>query len=397
MKRLVALAVLTALTVLITPSAQSLAAADRWIGTWEAPPAWTDWSSSFTAETLRQIVHVSIGGDAVRIRLSNAFGDAPLVIAHTTVALRSDGTARPVAGTMHAVTFGGRSTITIPPFSEVLSDAVDMHVSPASDLLISTYAPGPTGPSSFHPTAYQTNYYAEGDHAADMAASAFAYKYTSWYFISGVDVARTSADGAVVAFGDSITDGGGSKTDENERWPDVLARRLLAQPENRRLGVLNAGIGGNRILLGAGPFGINALARFDRDVLSRSGVKDVIVLLGINDIQQLPHQNDPAMIESGLEQLARQAHARDIRVMACTILPYEGWGNYDAAGEAARQAVNAWIRKSAAFDAVTDLDAVIRDPADPHRMRAAYDSGDHLHPNGEGYLAMGSAIDITKL
>ncbi|MGZ3532299.1 MAG: SGNH/GDSL hydrolase family protein [Vulcanimicrobiaceae bacterium] len=394
MNRFAALFVSTALTVLVLLSAPS-AAAERWIGTWEAAPMSVDESSSFTAQTLRQVVHISIGGDSLRIRLSNAFGDAPLVIAHTTVALSRDGSAQATPGTLRDVTFGGRRAITIPPFSEALSDAVDVHVAPASDLLISTYVPGPTGPSNYHPGAYQTNYYADGDHTADPAASAFAYTYESWYFISGIDVAKTDAGGAVVAFGDSITNGQGSLFGRNARWPDVLSRRLLALRANRQLGVLNAGIGGNRILLDG--FGVDALGRFDRDVLSHAGVKDVIVLLGINDIQQLPHQNDPAMIESGLEQLARQAHARDIRVMACTILPYGGWENYDAAGEAAREAVNAWIRKSGAFDAVTDLDAVIRDPVNPRRMRPAYDSGDHLHPNSAGYLAMGNAIDLSKL
>ena len=354
-----------------------------------------DDSSSFTAETLRQVVHLSIGGETVRIRLSNAFGDAPLVVARTTVALTGDDSAEATPGTLRDVTFGGRKSVTIPPFADVVSDAVELRVAPASDLLISTYLPGPTGPSSYHPGAYQTNYYAEGDHAADAAASAFAYTYKSWYFVSGVDVAGSHAAGAVVAFGDSITNGQGSTFGANARWPDVLSRRLLALPAVRRLGVLNAGIGGNRILLDG--FGVDALGRFDRDVLSYAGVKDMIVLLGINDIQQLPHQNDPAMIESGLEQLARQAHARGIHVIACTILPYGGWENYDAAGEAAREAVNAWIRKSSAFDAVADLDAVIRDPEDPHRMRKDYDSGDHLHPNSAGYVAIGDAIDIRKL
>lgn len=368
-----------------------------WIGTWAAAPAWSDASSSFEDDTLREVVHVSIGGDAARVRFTNRFGEAPLVIAHATIALAQHGSAVPIAGTLHELTFQGGRSATLPPRADIVSDAVALHVPPQSDLLISLYVPGPTGPSTYHPSAYQTNYYAQGDRASETTAGGFSQTYVSWYFLGGVDVLDSSARGAVVALGDSITDGQGSTKNSNDRWPDILARRLSSEPQSEQLGVLNAGIGGNRILQGGGPFGINALARLDADVLSQSGVTGVIVLLGINDIQQNPHQYDATRIELGLQQIALQAHTRGLRVIVCTIVPYEGWGSYEPQGEQTRLAVNKFIRHSRAFDAFADFDAAIADPTNPHRMQARYDSGDHLHPSAAGYRAMAGSIDLSRL
>jgi lysophospholipase L1-like esterase len=369
-----------------------------WIGTWASAPAWADPGASFQHRTLREVVHVSIGGTRVRVRFTNRFGETPLVIAHATVALEQHGSAAAIAGTMRALTFFGADSVTIPPHADVYSDAAALTVATRSDLLVSFYLPGPTGPATVHPSAYQTNYAAAGDRANASSASAFKDTFDSWYFLDGLDVLGSNAGGAVVAFGDSITDGAGGKADgANDRWPDFLASRLLALSQARRLGVLNAGIGGNRILLSYKYFGIDALARLDTDVLSQSGAVDAIVLLGINDIQQTPHQYDAARIELGLAQIVAQLHARSMRVIGCTIMPYEGWRYYDARGEATRQAVNRFIRRSGVFDGVADFDAAVRDKNDPHRLAPKFDSGDHLHPNATGHRVIAGTIDLTEL
>jgi lysophospholipase L1-like esterase len=367
-----------------------------WIGTWSTAPVRADEGQSFQGDTLRQIVHVSIGGSQVRVRFTNRFGDAPVVIGDAAVAIDGNG-ASPLDGTERRVTFMGARSVTIPPHADVYSDPVALRIPPRSDLIIDTFLPGPTGPATGQNLAYQTNYYAEGNRAGEASAQGFTHKFYSWYFLAAVDVSGTPARGAVVAFGDSITVGAGGKRDANDRWPDFLAARLLAQPGSEQLGVLNSGISGNRILLDHPFFGLNALARLDADLLSHSGVTSAIVLLGINDIQEDPHQYDARRIELGLQQIVVQAHARGLRVTGCTITPYEGWMTYDATGEATRLAVNEFIRKSGTFDAVADFDAAVRDPRDVHRLLPAYDSGDHLHPNAAAHRAMAAAIDLRKL
>ena len=367
----------------------------RWVGTWEAAPVWADSATSFGNVTLREVVHTSIGGGLVRVRFTNTFGTQPLTIGSASVALRGSGAG--ASSLPRALTFGGRPSIIIPPGAQMLSDPANLRIPSASDVLISLYLPGPTGAATTHPLALQTNYSARGDRIEDKSGTAFAHTYTSWYYISGVDVAQTSAAGSVVALGDSITDGWHSNLDQNGRWPDVLARRLLRLPPSKQLGVLNAGIDGNRLLLDGAQYGVNALARFDRDVLAQSGVEAVIVLLGINDIQQRPQEHNARHIENGLLQLAAQAHEHGLRIVACTILPAEGDYAYSPAVETTRKAVNAFIRSSTAFDAICDFDAALRDPTDPHRMLPAYDSGDHLHPNSAGLRVMGSLIDLQKL
>lgn len=367
-----------------------------WIGTWATAPVFADEGQSFQGDTLRQVVHVSIGGSQVRVRFTNRFGDAPVVIGDAAVAIESSG-ASPVAGTERRVTFMGARSVTLPPHSDVYSDPVTLRIPPQSDLIIDTYLPGPTGPATSQNLAYQTNYYAIGNRAGEASAQDFTHKLYSWYFLAGADVSGTRARGSVVAFGDSITVGAGGKRDANDRWPDFLAARLLAQPSGEQLGVLNSGISGNRILLSHPFFGVAALARLDADVLSQSGVTSAIVFLGINDIQEDPHQYDARRIELGLQQIVVQAHARGLRVTGCTVTPYEGWMTYDAAGEAARLAVNEFIRHSGTFDAVADFDAAVRDPQDVHRLLPAYDSGDHLHPNAAAHRVMAAAIDLQAL
>jgi lysophospholipase L1-like esterase len=362
----------------------------RWIGTWATAPVWGDPAITFTDVTLRQIVHVSIGGSRVRVRFSNTFGTQPLIIAHASIALRAGGANSSAAP--QALRFAGRSAITVPPGSQVFSDPLDLRVPAERDLVISMYLPGPTGPATTHPLALQTNYSTLGDHVMDTAGAAFTTTSTQWYFLSGVDVATTLAAGSIVALGDSITDGARSRIDENGRWPDIFASRALRLDRAHQFGVLNAGINGNRILLDGGHYGVNALARFDRDVLAQTDVRAMIVLLGINDIQQKPRQGDPAQIESGLLQLTTQARERGLDVMVCTIMPVEGSYAYTKQIEATRQAVNAFIRASRVFDGVCDFDKALRDPADPHRLLPIYDGGDHLHPSPKGLRVMGALV-----
>ncbi len=350
--------------------------------------------------TIRNIVHTSVGGPEVRIRVSNVFGTAALQVAHATVALpAAPGRPDVAAGTLREVTFGGAASVTIPVGHDVLSDPVRLTVPANHDLLVTTYTPGNPTPFTYHPDAQEYSYYTSGTDQADaVSAAAFPQTTGSWYLLTGVEVGGSAARGDVVAFGDSITDGYQSTYNLNARWPNILADRLLALPPRDQLGVLNAGIGGNRILLdGGNGFGPAALTRFGRDVLDQPAVRSVIILEGINDIQQTPHQLDATKIIAGLQQLIDMAHSHGLRVIGGTLTPFEGWSTYDQQEEQTREAVNHWIRASHAYDAVVDFDAVVRDPADPHRFRPAYDSGDHLHPNDAGYMAMGAAVKLADL
>lgn len=373
-----------------------LLASAAWIGTWGSAPVRADETQSFQGDTLREVVHVSIGGSQVRVRFTNRFGDTPIVIDGAAIGIQGNGST-PLAGSERTLTFMGHRSITIPPHADVYSDGAALAVAPQSNLLVDLFLPGPTGPSTMHMLAYQTNYYAIGNDAGSSSGQNFRDAYESWYFLAGIDVSDSTARGAVVALGDSITDGAGGKKNANDRWPDFLAARLLALPADRQLGVLNEGISGNRILLNGPFYGINALSRLDADVLSQSGATDVMIMLGINDIQQDPHQYDPVAMEQGLQQLVTQAHARGLRVVACTITPYQGWMTYENGGENARQAVNDFIRTSGTFDAVADFDAALRDPQNPHRLAPQYDSGDHLHPNAAGHRAMADAVNLANL
>ena len=295
---------------------------------------------------------------------------------------------------MRTVTFGGQQSVVVPAAAEVLSDPVRLAVPRDGDLLVTTYTPTPSGPVTYHSFTAQTSFFTrDGDFADQESGAAFTEQTGVWHYVSGVDV-RSSAPGSVVVLGDSITDGVGSTPNANNRWPDLLSDRLRG-----RLGVINAGISGNRLLLDipGNSFGRNALARLADDVLSQGDVRTLIVLEGINDIQQDPHQTDPAAIISAYRQIIAQAKARGIRVIGGTLVPFKGWGVWTETLEATRQAVNDFIRHSHEFDAVVDFDEAIRDPADPLRMLPAYDSGDHLHPNDAGYRAMAAAVDLSRL
>ncbi len=368
-----------------------------WVGTWAASPgagvAGTD--NGYPNFSIRNVVHTSVGGSKARVRLSNTFGKTPLTLGHVTIAVAQSGTS-PAAkpGTMRTVTFGGQRSTVVPAAAEVLSDPVNLAVPRDSDLLVTTYTPTPSGPVTYHSLATQTSFFTrDGDFADQESGAAFTEQTGVWHYVSGVDV-QSTAPGSVAILGDSITDGAGSTVNANNRWPDLLSDRLRG-----RLGVLNAGISGNRLLLDVpgSAFGRNALARLADDVLSQGDVRTLIVLEGVNDIQQTPHQTDPAMIISAYQQVIAQAKARGIRVIGATILPFKGWRAWDETLEATRVAVNDFIRDGHEFDAVIDFDRVMRDPADPQRLIAAYDSGDHLHPGDAGYRAMAAAVDLSLL
>jgi lysophospholipase L1-like esterase len=301
------------------------------------------------------------------------------------------------------VSFGGRRSAVVAAGRQLSSDAVPLRVGALERLTVTLYFAAPTGPATFHPQALATSYRAAGDHLRDRSADAYTETSQSWYYLSGVDVTgpeRRRDKGVVVAFGDSITDGSFSTPDANDRYPDELAERLVAA--GRRLGVVNAGIGGNRILADADGFGERATARFGRDALGQPGVRTVIVLEGINDIG-LGGGAEPVTAQQlidGHRALIRAAHARGVRVVGATILPFAGViypGYYTPRGEEVRDAVNDWIRTGGEYDAVADLDRALGDPADPDRLNPRFDGGDGLHPNDAGMRAMAEAVDLDSL
>ncbi|MDQ6946579.1 MAG: SGNH/GDSL hydrolase family protein [Actinomycetota bacterium] len=359
-----------------------------------------------TDQTVRNVVFLTAGGDRVRARLTNAFGSQPLQVGSASVAIAGDGAAT-LPGTSRPLRFGGRSSILIAAGSEALSDPVSLKVNALQTLAISVYLPKATGPATQHFFAQQDNYVAAGDHTLSAPADAFTGKITCWMFADGVDVqAPPRVEGTVVTLGDSITDGFASTTNANRRYPDDLARRLNAR-RGSTLSVSNAGIGGNELLTfrtdpAFGPiFGPPAPARLDRDVLTQFGVRDVILLEGINDIG---HDNGKAadLIQVD-QQIITQVHAHGLKIYGATLVPFGGsnagyGGNYGtAAGEKERQALNQWIRTSGSFDGVFDFDKATRDPQDPTRMLPAYDSGDHLHPSDAGYQSMANAVNVDAL
>jgi len=382
----------------VTPSAPA-----HWVGTWATSPFGGDpWHTIPTVvdSTLREIVHTSIPGKALRVRFTNEFGIEPLRIDAATVALSAGESAiRP--DSLHTLTFGGQAAISIPPGAEAVSDPVEMATPAFTDLAISLYLPlQQISDVSVHSSAQQINYIEAGSNVVSAPTLTGAATVPSWYFVKGVDVEPADAHAAaVVAYGDSITDGAYATDNENHRWPDYLAARLHSNPATANLSVLNEGIGGNCILITC--VGPNALARFDRDVLSLSGVKYVIVLEGINDIGTLHDANRPAYrltaedLEQGLRQMVARAHEHGIKVFGATLTPYQGAGYYTDHGEQIREALNDWIRHGDAFDGVIDFDKATRDPAHPLVYLPAYDSGDHLHPKDPGYAAMANSINLS--
>ncbi|WP_084470089.1 SGNH/GDSL hydrolase family protein [Jiangella gansuensis] len=385
----------------VTDTTAASSSTTGWVGTWATGVAEAESGQAlagFTDTTVRQRMHVSVGGSQVRLRLTNVHGETPLVVESTTLALPGAAAGDIDPDTLRTVTFSGRSSVTVPAGAELVSDPVDLRVADDSDVIVSLYVPGPTGPATYHALAHATGWTATGDQTTALSAGAYSGTTTSFWFLDGLDV-RGAVSGSAVFFGDSITDGNGSTRDADRRWPDYLADRMLEAPRPHRFGILNAGISGNRLLLDANSpgQGDNALARLDRDVLAQTGVGTVFVFEGINDIQQPNSQYDPEKLIAAYEQIIQRSRDRGLRVVGATLAPFQGYHSWTPEREAVRSAVNTWIRTSGAFDAVVDFDEVLRDPANPLRMLPAYDSGDNLHPGDAGYQAMAEAVDLRVL
>jgi lysophospholipase L1-like esterase len=388
--------------------AQQPAQGVRWVGTWASAQMLVDGpdltADDFRDATLRQVVHISSGGSRIRVRLSNAFGTAPLQIQMVHVAKpASVVNCRIDATTDKPLRFSGNTAVTIPPGADYLSDPIDYPVAPLTDLTVTMYLETPSLHQTGHIAAHTTSCLGARNliSAADMPD---AKKFQHWFYLAGVEVESPADAAAVVTLGDSITDGTGSTLNGNDRWPDVLAARLQAGAASRRWSVLNLGIGGNHMLTdGVGP---NALARLDRDVLAQPGVRAVIVFEGVNDlggwtrngpISKEEHDVFVARLIASYEQVIERAHASGLTVIGATILGYEGAANYhpDAANLADWQRVNDWIRQPGHFDAVVDLDKATADPAHPGRMAPTTGSADNLHPGPAGYKMMGDAFPLS--
>ncbi|MBY8879657.1 SGNH/GDSL hydrolase family protein [Actinacidiphila acidipaludis] len=363
-------------------------------------PSMTIGGPAFDNRTLRMVVHSSVSGHGLRIHLSNLRGTTPLTVGAANVADQADrATAAP--GTQHAVTFGHHASVTIAAGAEVVSDPVPMTVSADQNVLVSVYLPDATSSATWHSDAFDTTYVSSaGDHTAEAGDGSYVAATTSWYYLSGLDVISPDARGTVVAFGDSITDGYNTPTGAYRRWPDDLARRLAG---TRPMGVVDAGIGGNRVLTDVPNIwqGVSATKRFAHDALGQPGVRDVILLEGINDIGNNARPGGGPLtaqdLIDGYRTLIGQAHAAGVRIIGGTLLPDRGNGYYSDSAEALRQSVNTWIRTGGAFDGVVDFDQAVADPTDPTSLDPRYDSGDHLHPNAAGMQAMADAVDLGLL
>jgi lysophospholipase L1-like esterase len=384
------------LIVSLSCTAYIASAKECWIGTWVSgqqlteprnlPPA-----PGLSNNTLRQVVHVTLGGSKLRVQFSNAYGSSPVTIKGAHLAVSKSGSVIE-PGTDKALTFQGAPSITIKAKEEVYSDTIDFNVKPLSNLAVSIYFGETSTDVTGHPGSRTTSYIQTGDavKAADMES---AVKTDHWYILSGIDLQLDDSYACVVTLGDSITDGRGSTTNGNDRWPDNLARHLQADANTAKIGVLNQGIGGNAVV--SGGLGPTALVRFKHDVLGQNGVRWVIILNGVNDIGGSKSEKVATDLITAYEQFINEAHAKDIRVYGVPILPFGG-SMYDSNDhEAARQTVNKWVRTSGKFDAVIDLDAAVRDPANPNKLLPAYDTGDHLHLSVAGYQKMAEAIDLN--
>lgn len=378
------------------------------IGTWTASPVPPVPSSAdgrstegFNDETLRLIVRTSVGGSSLRIRLANTFGEQPVTIGSAEIGIQDEGAAV-VPGSNREVTFGDRDSVTIPPGAKVYSNPIDLDVDAEQHLAISLYLPESTGPATHHPLALTTSYIADGDNATTISSSPFETETSQWFYLEGIDVISPDTTGAIVTLGNSITDGFGSTIDTNNTYPDILAERINDSKSIEK-SVLNAGISGNRVIsdppLETG-FGPNVLARFDRDVLAQTGVTDVILLEGINDIGNAEGEEVDSIGEEvirGMKQVIARGHAKGLRVFGATLTPFKGADYYSEEKENERQEVNEWIRTSGAFDGVFDFDEALQDPDNPKQLLPEYDTGDKLHPSDRGYQKMAKTVDLSDL
>jgi len=398
---------------LATPAGAHARGAAGWVATWAAVPTTVPPGEPtvLADQTVRHVVHCSAGGDELRIRLTNEFGETPLRVGAVRVALRAGGGASTatVPGTDRRVTFSGRGDFTVPAGSPAVSDPVRLRLPAGADLAISIYFPVRTPVTTLAAFAFQENVIAAGDVTSARTVTPVS-TVTQDLFLSGVAVRARGA--AVVTLGDSITNGANTETNLNHRWPDLLAARFRAA--RLHLGVANVGVSGNRLLHDPNPpagsaaeafanfFGVSALRRFDRDVLAQPGAEYLIVLLGVNDLGHPGTVAPPDEVVSGDDliaghrQLIARAHEAGLTAIGGTILPFKGdtLGFFSEENERKRSALNQWIRRSGEYDAVVDFDAAMRDPADPLRLRPAYDSGDHLHPNDAGMAAMAAAVPL---
>jgi lysophospholipase L1-like esterase len=417
--RSVALVIFAAVVLGINLGAETQRSQEHWVSAWSTavhtpltfpglPP-----TPVFDNQTIRMIVRPTIGGSRVRIRFSNAYGASALEIGAANIAVADHG-SKILTGSNHQLTFAGATSVKIPAGAPMLSDPVDLKVSPFAELSISIYVPHQSPATTTHFWAQHETYVTGPGDFTEKNELQSSSMTTSWYWLADLEVSRPDKPAALVTFGDSITDGVGAKQGEYADWPDSLARRLAEAQGSASMAILNEGIGGNRILHDGA--GVSALTRFDRDVLAQPGVTDLMILEGINDIGW-PHMKPPDTKEgsapssspfaaetvsakeliAGLRQLVDRAHQHGIKVFGATLTPYEGADYFSQDGEAIRQEVNQWIRSSGTFDGVVDFDVAVRDPSHPSRFREEYQSGDHLHPSTPGYKAMAAAIDLVAL
>ncbi|MDT9701537.1 SGNH/GDSL hydrolase family protein [Streptomyces sp. P17] len=379
-----------------------------WVGAWSTSPAAAEpgtETDGMAGRSVRNVVHTGIGGTSARITLSNLYGQSPLTITHASLAVAAGSdTAAAVTQTMRRLTFGGNTTVVIPPGGQVMSDAVRVSVPANTNVLVTTYSPTRSGPVTYHPHARQVSYVAQGNRTEDVTGSAYTEEVGVWRYLTALDVLSSDADGTVVVLGDSLTDGITSTSGANRRWTDVLSQRLrtavAAGQDLPRYSVVNQGISGNRILtggLGRPADNPSGLDRFTRDVLDRTNVKVVVIALGVNDILRSQQLADPRQILDGLRTMVRQAHARGLKVIGATLMPFGGHRGYTAEREGVRGQINAEIRAGRVFDAVADFDEALRDPYDPRKLKGDYDSGDHLHPSDRGYERMADAVELKDL
>ncbi|OGT78322.1 MAG: hypothetical protein A3I78_03780 [Gammaproteobacteria bacterium RIFCSPLOWO2_02_FULL_56_15] len=421
MRKQILLTLLCMLTLSSTAWTQNQ---ENWVATWgtsplfalESPPAWMvppppellppdpppspipPVPQELHDQTVRMIVRTSIGGDALRLQLSNAQGLPPVQIGAVRVALHTTASSIDPA-TDHLVTFGGNTGITIYPGAMVVSDPIKLEVAALTELAVSLYLTESSDTRALHELGLNTTYIASGNVVSAATLQADETN-RSYFWLSGIEVKATDSAAAVIAFGDSITDGFSTTADKHQAWPALLAQRLQQDVAMQHLSVINAGISGNRVLRNLA--GSSALTRFDRDVLARSGVNWIILLEGINDINFTALPDAPksqhataAQIIEGLSQLVDRAHARGIKVMGATLTPMGGLWLFNQQTEGMRLAVNEWIRNSGKYDAIVDFDAVTRDANAPSQLKAEYNSGDNIHPNDAGNKAMAAAIDIS--
>lgn len=374
----------------------------RWVATWATSQQLTEKGNlppdpGFSEATVRQKLRVSIGGEKFRVRFSNEFGNGPLTLEAVHVAL-ADGfaDARIQPGTSRALTFRGAGSVTIQPGATVISDPVDLPLAPMADVAVTTVTKASPSDLTGHPGSRTTSYFAYGGAAPDAADLPEAKRTDHWYFMCSLDVWTKKPAAAVAILGDSITDGRGSTHNHNDRWPDILSQRLRANPATADVAVLNHGVGGGRVLRDG--LGVSALRRFDRDIIAQPGVKWLIILEGVNDLGTSSPETVAVTAQeliAAYDQMITRAHDHGIKVYGATIMPFGGFKSYDTPErEAARQAVNAWIRTGGRFDAVIDFDAVARDPEIPAKLSAATDGGDHLHLSAGGYRIIADSIDL---